>query len=167
MTSLAKLSSKIQGNALGISWLSHFGHEETLGRTGSKKKQPHLSAGTIDIAGTSSPRGRQQEAFTVCNITDGPMLCCICRLACPKTKLLLSLATACCPILCSILLSCEAIQRSQANPLAGHPPALCMALPWFPGTELVEIVVWKWGLKSRYVEIDLPAATCSCVYIRK
>lgn len=160
MTSLAKLSSKFQGNTLWISWLSHFGHEETLGMSGSKKQQPPLTLQEQKSLGGGSRK------LSLCHITNGPMLRFLCRLACPKTKLHPSLTMACCPILCSTLLSREATQSSQANLPVGHPPALCMALSLFPGTKLVEIVICKWGLKSRYVETDLPAVTCSCVYMK-
>ena len=64
-----------------------LGMRRPWGGQAAKRSNLHLSAGTIDIAGTTSTRGRQQEAFTVCNTTDGLMLCCIYRLACPKTKL--------------------------------------------------------------------------------
>lgn len=46
-----------------------------------------------------------------------------------------------------------------------HKPILCMSLSLHQETELVENTIGKWGLKTRYVETDLPAVTRSCVCI--
>lgn len=104
-------------NALGISWLSCLGHEETLGRTGIKKEATIYLQGLLTLQAPQALHGGSRK-FSQSNTTDAPVLSPICRLACHKAKLHLSLATACHPILRSILLSGEAIQHSQGNPLA-------------------------------------------------
>lgn len=56
----------------------------------------------------------------------------------------------------------ELMWHSQTNPLAG---ILCTALSLLQGTELVENIIWKWGLKTRYVGNRLTSSDLfTCVY---
>lgn len=123
-----KLSWKFHEDSLGLHCLSYFGHKKTLGRKGSRKKQPSLIYRLLIWHNRhNNCYGEAQEAFLVCNTMDGPMLCCWYRLACPN--------------LCSILLSHESMWSSQTNPLAG---ILCMVL-----SLLRERAGRKYNLKGR------------------